>query len=146
MTTETTCTHLLTTATGIAQDIVGDCIAYEGGNRSQVVQEDCLSLVADYTKDVVDTKHTTQLTDLVVDQLKALVPSVGSTGSMKQVVISALKKGHTFKRKPDAAASYIRNHYNRKDAFGPANYSASDSDDMNREIFLKPSTKVWISA
>jgi hypothetical protein len=65
---------------------------------------------------------------------------------MKQVVISALKKGHTFKRKPDAAASYIRNHYNRKDAFGPANYSASDSYDMNREIFLKPSAKVWISA
>ena len=79
MTTETTYTHLLTTASHIAQDIVGDCIDYEGGNRSQVVQEDCLSLVADYTKDVVDTKHTTQLTDLVVDQLKALVPSLEAT-------------------------------------------------------------------
>ena len=66
---------------------------------------------------------------------------------MKQIVISAVKKGHTFKRKPDAAATYIRNHFNRKSAlFGPANYSASDSDDMNREIFLKPSTKVWIAA
>ena len=65
---------------------------------------------------------------------------------MKQVVISALKKGHTFKRKPDAAATYIRNHFNRKDAFGPASYSCTDTMDMNREIFLKPSTKVWISA
>jgi hypothetical protein len=36
-------------------------------------------MVADYTKDVVDTKHTTQLTDLVVDQLKALVPSLEAT-------------------------------------------------------------------
>lgn len=65
---------------------------------------------------------------------------------MKQVVISAVKKGHTFKRKPDAKITYIRNHFNRKDQFGPANYSASDSDDINREIFLKPSTKVWIAA
>lgn len=65
---------------------------------------------------------------------------------MQQIVISAVKKGHTFKRKPDASATYIRNHFNRKSFFGPANYSASDSDDMNREIFLKPSTKVWVAA
>lgn len=65
---------------------------------------------------------------------------------MKQVVISAVKKGHTFKRKPDAATEYVRNHFNRKSVFGPANFSASDSGDMNREIFLKPSTKVWIEA
>lgn len=65
---------------------------------------------------------------------------------MKQIAISAVKKGHTFKRKPDAVTTYIRNHFNRKDAFGPANFSASDRDDMNREIFLKPSTKVWIAS
>jgi|TARA_B110000879_G_C10834201_1_gene379073 hypothetical protein len=63
---------------------------------------------------------------------------------MKQIALSAVKKGHTFKRKPDAATTYIRNHYNRKDAYGSANFSASDSDDINREIFLKPSTKVWV--
>jgi len=55
-----------------------------------------------------------------------------------------VKQGDTFKRKPNAAATFIRNHYNRKDFFGPANFSCSYSDDMNREIFLKPSTIVYI--
>tara|TARA_R110002072_G_scaffold793_5_gene6401 strand:- start:832 stop:1095 length:264 start_codon:yes stop_codon:yes gene_type:complete len=83
VTTETTCTHLLTTANDIAQDIVGDCIAYEGGNRSQVMQGDCLDLVFDYVcHDIyreVGTERTTQLIDLVVEQLKALVPSLEVT-------------------------------------------------------------------
>lgn len=57
-----------------------------------------------------------------------------------------VKQGDTFKRKPDAITTFIRNHYNRKDDFGPANFSASDSDDMNREIFLKPSTLVFVEA
>ena len=65
---------------------------------------------------------------------------------MKQIAISAVKHGHTFKRKPDAAAEYVRNHFHRKDAFGPASYSCTDTMDMNREIFLKPSTKVWITS
>ena len=83
MTTETTCTHLLTTATDIAQDIIGDCIAYEGGNRSQVMQEDCLDLVFDYVcHDIyreVGTERTKELTGLVVEKLKILVPSLEVT-------------------------------------------------------------------
>ena len=57
-----------------------------------------------------------------------------------------IKQGDTFKRKPNAAATFIRNHYNRKDFFGPANFSCSDVDDMNREIFLKPSTLIYVEA
>tara|TARA_B110000238_G_C15998855_1_gene383517 strand:- start:486 stop:824 length:339 start_codon:yes stop_codon:yes gene_type:complete len=66
--------------------------------------------------------------------------------NMKAIEIRKVKEGDFFKRKPSAAAEYIRNHYNRKDQFGPANYSCSDANDMNREIFLKPSTVVYVEA
>ena len=65
-------------------------------------------------------------------------------GSMKAIELRKVKEGGYFKRKPSAYTEYIRNHYNRKDVFGPANYSCSDAHDMNREIFLKPSTIVYI--
>jgi hypothetical protein len=67
-------------------------------------------------------------------------------GYTKEVELRKVKEGGYFKRKPTAAAEYIRNHYNRKDQFGPANYSCTDSEDMNREIFLKPSTIVYVEA
>ena len=67
-------------------------------------------------------------------------------GFTKKVELRKVEKGGYFKRKPTAAAEYIRNHYNRKDQFGPANYSCSDANDMNREIFLKPSTIVYVEA
>jgi len=67
-------------------------------------------------------------------------------GYTKEVELRKVKEGGYFKRKPTAAAEYIRNHYNRKDQFGPANYSCSDANDMNREIFLKPSTLVYVEA
>ena len=66
--------------------------------------------------------------------------------NMKEIELRKVKEGDFFKRKPTAAAEYIRNHYNRKDQFGPANYSCSDAHDMNREIFLKPSTIVYVEA
>ena len=64
--------------------------------------------------------------------------------NFKAIELRKVKEGACFKRKPTASAEYIRNHYNRKDQFGPANYSCSDAHDMNREIFLKPSTIVYI--
>ena len=65
-------------------------------------------------------------------------------GFTKKVELRKVKEGAYFKRKPSAKTEYIRNHYNRKDQFGPANYSCSDAHDMNREIFLKPSTIVYV--
>ena len=59
-------------------------------------------------------------------------------------LLSNLKQGDTFKRKPEARTTFIRGHYNRKDEFGPANFSCSDTEDMNREIFLKPNTIVYL--
>jgi len=63
---------------------------------------------------------------------------------LKKVELRKVKEGAYFKRKPLAKADYIRNHYNRADQFGPACFSASDADDMNREIFLNPNTLVWV--
>ena len=54
-----------------------------------------------------------------------------------------VKEGAEFKRKPHARCSFIRNHYNRKDIFGPANFSCSNYE-TGDEIFLKPTTIVWV--
>ena len=62
----------------------------------------------------------------------------------KQVALRAVKEGEYFRRKPTSAGEYIRNHYNRKDQFGPANFSCSYAEDTNKEIFLKPSTVVYV--
>ncbi len=62
---------------------------------------------------------------------------------MRQVLIKQVKQGHGFKRKENAKHEFIRNHYNRKDWFGPANYSCTNYDTGN-EIFLKPTTLVWV--
>ncbi len=65
--------------------------------------------------------------------------------TMKKVLLKQVKRGGTFKRKPDAKHEFIRNHYNRKDSWGPANYSCINWDTGN-EIFLKPTTPVFIDA
>jgi|TARA_B100001094_G_C18152133_1_gene784274 hypothetical protein len=62
---------------------------------------------------------------------------------MRQVLIKQVKQGHGFKRKENAKHEFIRNHYNPKDWFGPANYSCTNYDTGN-EIFLKPTTLVWV--
>ena len=64
--------------------------------------------------------------------------------NFKAVAVSAVKKGGYFRRKPTAAGQYIRNHYNRKDQFGPANFSCTGVEDMNKEIFLKPAAVVYV--
>ena len=66
-----------------------------------------------------------------------------SNGDEKIAVeLRKVKKDGYFTRKLDAKTEFIRNHYNRKDEFGPASFSCSDVNDMNREIFLKPSSIV----
>ena len=63
------------------------------------------------------------------------------------VELRSLKQGDYFFRKPNAKTEFIRGHYNRKCKWeGAANFCCNDTVDMNREIFLKPSTIVFVEA
>ena len=59
---------------------------------------------------------------------------------MRAVELKTLKSGDVFKRKPEAKTVFCRNHYARE----IKRYSCIDYEDMNREIFLKGSTVVYI--
>jgi len=63
--------------------------------------------------------------------------------TMQQVQIRSIKEGGYFSKRENGP-EYIRNHYNRKDMFGPACFSVSRCEDMNSETFLKPSKLVWV--
>ena len=63
---------------------------------------------------------------------------------LKAVELRNVKEGQEFCRKPTSKKYYIRAHYNRKDAFGPASFTCVDGDDIGRSIQLKPSTIVYI--
>ena len=65
---------------------------------------------------------------------------------MKQVELRTLKEGDYFKRKISAKSEYIRAHYNRKSFDGPACFSCYNADDICKEIFLKPTTLVFIDS
>jgi hypothetical protein len=65
---------------------------------------------------------------------------------LKVIELRKLKEGEYFKRKSDAKKEYIKGHYNRKDSFGAASFSCTDSDDIGRCIELKPSTIVYVEA
>ena len=65
---------------------------------------------------------------------------------MKKVLLKTLPKGTYFKRKVEAKATFIKNHYNRKSVYGSACFSCSDTEDMNREIFLNPLSNVFVSS
>ncbi len=56
------------------------------------------------------------------------------------VLLSSVKQGEHLRRKPDAKTTYVRNHYDRE----PKKYSLSDTEDMNREIFLPGKTLVYV--
>ena len=51
-----------------------------------------------------------------------------------------VSKNDWFKRKIEAKTTFIRNHYDQTSK----TYSASDTSDMSREIFLKGETPVWV--
>jgi hypothetical protein len=59
---------------------------------------------------------------------------------MKAVKIEECKKGEYIKRKPEAKTVFKREHYDA----ATKSYCLSDCDDMNREIFLKRGTIVYI--
>ena len=54
--------------------------------------------------------------------------------------LSATTKGEYIRRKADSKVTYIRGHYDRQSK----TYSLTDAEDMNREIFLKGSTIVFV--
>ena len=68
--------------------------------------------------------------------------------SMTQIELRKLSEGDMFRRTPTAKHEFIRNHYNRADKnswYAPqhANFSCTN-DTTGNELFLKPSTMVWI--
>ena len=65
------------------------------------------------------------------------------------IELRKLPKGAFFKRKPDARAVYVRDvyitaHVDELNIARSAYFCCSDVDDMNREIFLKPSTLGYV--
>lgn len=51
-----------------------------------------------------------------------------------------VKPGEYFKRKPDARAVFVRGAYDRSSK----RISATDFEDMNRELLLQPSAAVYV--
>tara|TARA_R110000824_G_scaffold4128_5_gene19617 strand:- start:22 stop:228 length:207 start_codon:yes stop_codon:yes gene_type:complete len=64
---------------------------------------------------------------------------------MEQVQIKDVKKGEFIRRKPDAKTSFIRGEYVRDAGWNrEGRYFCSPDHDMNRGIYLKGTTKVWV--
>ena len=62
---------------------------------------------------------------------------------VQAIALRHLNVGDLVKRKPNAKAVYVINHRNKATKRRPAEYSLSDYEDMNREIFLKEDTIVY---
>lgn len=60
----------------------------------------------------------------------------------KSVKIKDIPFGMVFHRKPDAKRAYIRTNFVRDD--GINKYSCIAYDDMNKEIFIKCDTEVFV--
>ena len=59
---------------------------------------------------------------------------------MQAIQMRDVKPGEYFKRKPDAKAVYVRGHYDKSSR----SFSATDFDDICREIFIKASKPVYV--
>ena len=59
---------------------------------------------------------------------------------MKKVQMRDVKKGEFIRRKPEAKDTYIRGEYDRSNK----DYSGTSFWNINKEIFIKPNTYVWI--
>ena len=72
---------------------------------------------------------------------KHVLGILGKEYNMDSVAIRDIKPGEYFKRKPDAKTVYVRGHYD------PATkaFSATDFNDVCREIFIKASKPVFIN-
>jgi len=66
---------------------------------------------------------------------------------LKVIELRKVKENSNFKRKPEAAAEFTRNHYNRADKNAVfvryANFSATNNE-TGSEVFLKPETLVYV--
>ena len=62
---------------------------------------------------------------------------------VQEIALRHLNVGDLVKRKPNAKAIYVINHRNKATKTRLAEYSLSDYEDMNREIFLKEDTIVY---
>ena len=64
---------------------------------------------------------------------------------MAQVtILKDLKQGDFFKRKESAKKVFIREHFNRKDANGPASIWCSEAESICDGMELKPTTVVFV--
>lgn len=59
---------------------------------------------------------------------------------MQSLPLRDVKQGVLIQRKIDSKSSFIKNHYDK----ASKTYSLTSMDDINKEIFLKPSTVVFI--
>lgn len=59
---------------------------------------------------------------------------------MNQVKLSQVKPGDYVMRKPDSKIIFLKGAYDRS----TKRFSLTDTEDINREIFLKPETLVYI--
>ena len=69
--------------------------------------------------------------------------STNDGDDVQAISLRHLKVGDLVKRKPNTKAVYVINHRNKASKTTPAEYSLSDYEDMNREIFLKEDTIVY---
>lgn len=60
--------------------------------------------------------------------------------TMTTKALRDVKPGEYFKRKPDARAVFVRGAYDRSSK----RISATDFDDINRELFIKPAAVVFV--
>ena len=72
--------------------------------------------------------------------IKVIDPNTGDHATVQEIALRHMGTGDLVKRKPDAKTVYVVNHWDKE----TDRYSLSDYDDMNREIFLKSSTKVYV--
>ena len=59
---------------------------------------------------------------------------------MQAIPLRDVKPGDFVRRKPDAKTTYVKGPYDR----ASKTFSLIDFDDINREIFVKAATIVWI--
>lgn len=59
---------------------------------------------------------------------------------MQSLPLRNVKPGEFVRRKQDAKTTYIKGGYDR----ASKTFSLTDFDDINREIFVKASTVVWV--
>ena len=62
------------------------------------------------------------------------------TDTEQHVAVEAIKRGEFVKRKADAAKVYQRGFYDRS----TQRFSLVDCDDVNREVFVKKGTKLFV--